>query len=346
MGLAQDKKDIKMEKVAVVYHDPCFDGMASLTLALIGILQSRWFNPEKMELIPIPRNYDKAMPELFGFDIIYVVDCGISAALAVDLMAHGKCVTILDHHASHAQEWADWNKAEENEGVLSLIENSPDQVQYEATGNGGCLLVYISNRNRAGCGVVCQHFFPNHKLPWLFQHIEEQDIWRWGMENTKEVISRLSIETYTPEHWETLFKSLENSEAQQAWIAEGKSLALAREQGQKKQLAAVGLTFGSRVFPGDSRAVTYAMINGQTIDAGGFSAMVFGEQPELDMLMVYSINSEGFVSVSLRGQNRVDLSKMTAAWVAAGFVLSGGGHPNAAGAKFKLADFYTLFLAK
>lgn len=335
-----------INKIAVVYHDPCFDGMASLTLSLLGIRQSSWFKPDTMELVAIPRNYDKAMPDLSAFDVIYVVDCGITAPLAVELMNLGKSVLILDHHASHLQEWRDWMLIPENSGFFNVLEDSDDNLRCEAHSGGfGNIYLCISKKDRAGCGVVCNYFFPQKKLPWLFQHIEEQDIYRWALDNTKEVISRLDIELFTPDHWEQLFKNLEkDSDSQEQWINEGKSLAVAREQGQRKHLKAVGLTIISRVFPGSDQAISYALINGKTSDSNGLAPIVFGEYPELDMLMVYAINSEGFVSVSLRGQNRVDLSKLTSAWVSCGFLLSGGGHFNAAGAKFNLAKFYKTFL--
>lgn len=142
-----------MKNIIVVYHANCLDGLASAYSAWLKF---------KDEAEYIPMQYGEKIDFEIEDKEIYILDFSFSYLDMLYIVNRAKSVLIIDHHETTAK---------------TLLKHFPDNLLY--------------NVSKSGCVLSWEYFLLNQPIPLLLQHIQDNDIWAYKMQYTKEIITFL-----------------------------------------------------------------------------------------------------------------------------------------------------------
>ncbi len=137
----------------------------------------------------IPSSYDRPIPEhMDGRDLIFVDFCYEKKHMD-QLAAVAKSITVLDHH----------------EGVRDVATKYPG----------------VFDTNHSGATIAWTYFHPNAPTPKLLTHLEDYDLFRFALPDTKAVNAYLLLEPYDFEHWDEIVRMLEDPETRGKLLERG-----------------------------------------------------------------------------------------------------------------------------
>ena len=297
----KDKKDKNSEKeIVIVYHKSsdtefCEDGFAAAFAAWLRFRSKAEYWPGL---------HGKQIPiEAFRGKIAYFLDFSYPIAVMEKIEAVSKSLTVIDHHKS---------VIEEAKGLPYFAESK--------TGLSGAALAW--------------HYFQDPKkkysLPLMFQHIQDNDLWKHQLEETKPFIYRLRLEKHTFKHWEELLYQLEDKGQHSycKFIKQGKLL--------QKQIEYDTDAMMDQAFP-----VKLSGIVGLAINANRSYVSELGEKlanQSGTFAAIFKILPDAWVDISLRSQSdECDVGKIATSF-------GGGGHPRSAGFRVKVPDIIKKML--
>ena len=251
----------------VLYHSNCPDGFGSAYAAWTVL-------GDRAEYLPV--RHGDPPPELPPEARVAVVDFSYPRPLLLELQARTTDLIVLDHHRSAQSEL---------EGLT--------WARFDMT--------------RSGARMAWDYWRPDDPIPRLLEYVEDRDLWRWELPDSRAVSTALHCYPLEFPVWDQL--------SVVALIEEGRAILRYQEQ----QVA---------------RAVKRARIQ----PVGGFEVPVvnscllpseIGDElcrlyPDAPFAGVYYVNQHGEEAWSLRSIGEFDVAA-----VAQGF--GGGGHRNAAG---------------
>jgi len=224
----------------------------------------------------LPVQYDQPVPDIpEDTKALFIVDFSYDRATC-DALAEKYQLTLIDHHKTAATE----------------LEGAP---------------YAIFDMTRSGCELAWDHFMSPLPMPAILQYVADRDMWRWSLEQSKEINAYIST---LPDDFDT-------------WAAF--DLTKAREAGEAI------LAFQQQQLARSLRDV-------QWLDIAGYRVPVINtnlNQSELGNLMCerfpdakfsasYYVRGDGKRNYSLRSIGDFDVSAIAKQ-------LGGGGHRNAAG---------------
>ncbi len=251
----------------ILYHAQCADGFAA-ALAAWKVLGN------EAEYIPV--RHGDPPPLLPSKCRLAILDFSYSRPVLLELAEFCEALLVLDHHKSAQQELSDLPFAH-------------------------------FDQDKSGCHMAWNYWHPDCPQPDLFAYVEDRDLWRWALPESRSV--SLALQTYPMEF--SVWDQLEVTQLQR----EGQ--ALLRFQKQNVERAC------SRVY--------WAEVAGHrvpTVNSCLFQSEI-GEQlcldhPEASFVGVYYLNQKGLQAWSLRSRGEFDVSLVAQQF-------GGGGHRNAAG---------------
>lgn len=263
-------------EIAVLYHGKCPDGF--------GGAYAAWKKfSDAADYIPV--KYGEPLPEGLDGKELYIVDfCYEDPAILSALRARTTKVVVLDHHESS------------RENVESFTE-------------------HVFDNNRSGATIAWAYFHPGTPLPRLMRYLEDGDLYRYALPETRDIFSYLLVQPYDFTVWDALAQTLENDEAREELI---KKASIYSEY--FKLLAEVCIEGARKV-----RFEGYECLFANSHPAMTMKSYVGNELAKKlpPIALVVSAHPEG-VGVSIRGDGSVDVSKIAEKY-------GGGGHHNAAG---------------
>jgi oligoribonuclease NrnB/cAMP/cGMP phosphodiesterase (DHH superfamily) len=155
----------------VFYHKNCADGF--------GAAYSIWLK-YKNEFEYYAADYnDKMFPNIIDRDV-FMVDFSYKKPVIEDILKTANSVTILDHHKSAENNLKELFSTGKIKGVFDL--------------------------DRSGAMITWQFFNPELPIPKLIEHIQDRDLWKFNLENTREIQSNIFSYPYDFEVWDKLMK--------------------------------------------------------------------------------------------------------------------------------------------
>ena len=149
-------------KQTVIYHANCNDGFCAAWL-----MWKRW-----PQFDYIPMGYGSPLPEGLEKHVTFV-DFSLKLEPMMDLVSKGHVVTVLDHHATAAEELDD------------LLHPN---------------FKFIYDVNKCGARIVKDYFsLPNH---WIIDMVEDRDLWRFRLHGTREIHEAICVHEYSFEVWD------------------------------------------------------------------------------------------------------------------------------------------------
>lgn len=174
---------------------------------------------------------------------------------------------------------------------------------------------HLYSEKNSGSALVWRYFNPSVRLPLLLRYVEDIDLWKFKLPFSRDVMAFMETVPYDFKVWDKLAIDFENSKRRQIHIRAGKLISVYQE-----------------------KIIDKAASDGERVMFNGYSALVVNS-PILNSQIGNVIIKKGFpvgiiwsekngnARVSLRGNGKVDVSKLAAKY--------GGGHKSAAGFKLK-----------
>ena len=162
------------KEVVVLYHGDCPDGF--------GAAFAAWKKfTDNAEYVALSRS-DAPPLELVKDKEVYLLDFTFNKQEDIDaLVEASKSLTILDHH----------------EGV---------EKQTKSVEN------HVYDVNRSGAGIAWDYFHNNAPRPKLIDHLEDDDLFRFSLKDTRAVLAYLGLSPFSFEEWNNVMETLEDSE--------------------------------------------------------------------------------------------------------------------------------------
>lgn len=176
-----------MSKV-ILHHKGCSDGFGAAWLA------NRTFFPADT-IEGVLYNEEPPWELIKGNDVLLVDFCFQTEELnkAAEL---SKSFLVLDHHetASHLLENSNLQKLNDFDEAISSA-----QIKNRSGA------AYFHTNDRSGIGIVGEIAYAlGYDVPDFVWHIEDRDLWKFQLDNTKEVVADIATYPFTIEAWDSI----------------------------------------------------------------------------------------------------------------------------------------------
>lgn len=274
----------------VIAHGNCPDGQAAAWTAWTmhhdnieyEFVGYAGTNKEKLEL-----------PDVAGKNVLMVDFAYKSPAIMNILNSDAKQMLLLDHH----------------KGAKKALD-----------GKINC--DYIFDMNRSGARMAWDYFYPNNSPPHIISYIEDRDIWKWDLPESRAYLAALDsypmdFETYS---W---IASLAGDRLDE-FFAEGR--AIMRFQ-QHLVNNAIKYAVLSKMHAPDGSSYLCKVVNATSKEIISDVGNQICEEHIIGATWTYSHKYDEYI-ISLRSKGDIDVSEIAAKF-------GGGGHHSAAGCQYK-----------
>jgi len=262
-------------KTAILYHGDCPDGF--------GGAYAAWkkFGDEAEYL---PQKHGKPFEgDVSGKDV-YMIDFCFPKEQMDAIAAQAGSFTVLDHH----------------EGVESVATSYPNHVY---------------DPNRSGASIAWAYFHPDTEIPELIRYIEDDDLFRFNLPETRAVLTYLTAHPLTFTYWESVAKALAGD------ISRKEVLAVASGYKEYFELLAELAVQEAKLIEFEGHEVYFATAHPlKPLKSLVGNMLVKKKGP---FALVVSAHPEG-LGVSIRGDGTVNVADIAAKY-------GSSGHPNSAG---------------
>jgi oligoribonuclease NrnB/cAMP/cGMP phosphodiesterase (DHH superfamily) len=282
-----------MSKTLCIYHGNCQDGFGAAWVVRKRLGDSAEFHPGI---------YQDAPPDVTGRDVL-LVDFSYKRPVLEELARTARSVLVLDHHKSAAEDltgffsppsWDIWT------GIAGTY--PPMSMRQRITA--------LFDMERSGTGITWDYFYPDEPRPRLIDHIEDRDLWRFKLPNTRMITAALLSHPYDFDLWDHYMSS-----DLKTLTLEGAAIERKHHQDIDNLLPVVqrGMVIGGAYMPVACLPLTL------TSDAGHKMASAAN-----GVAACYWDTKEGRVFSLRSTENGPDVSAIAKQY-------GGGGHPHAAG---------------
>lgn len=172
----------KLEPNAVLFHASCPDGWTAAWVAHRALRDADIV----ATLIPVTHGDDP--PDLNGVDQVFIVDFSYPHNILLAMTAGGsRRVVVLDHHQSAIDDICGNH---EDSAAVAERYSSPYETELDI--------------NRSGAGIAWDYFRPGVARPAIVDYVEDRDLWRWKLKDSKEINAFIKSQPYTLETWDVL----------------------------------------------------------------------------------------------------------------------------------------------
>jgi oligoribonuclease NrnB/cAMP/cGMP phosphodiesterase (DHH superfamily) len=273
-------------KPICIYHGNCADGMSAAAVVAWKL------GADNVDFHP--GFYGEDPPDVKG-RTVYVVDFSYPREQTVEMAKQAEKIIILDHHKT----------AEKN------LVDLPDNVEAEF------------DMNRSGAMMAWDYFYPGEKPPRVLEHVQDRDLWRFKLENTREIQAALFSYPYDIELWCGLVLTDEHIDQ---LIQDGVAI-------NRKHLKDVHELIDVGTHEIELAGYTVPALNVPYMHSSEAGSKLAIDKP---FAACYFVN-ENEVYVSLRSTDEgVDVSEVAESY-------GGGGHKKAAAFRMSRTDFKKIF---
>ncbi len=126
-------------------------------------------------------------PAVTGRDVI-MVDFSYKRAVLIEMGDQARSIVVLDHHKTAAEELEAFAPASDGSWPHLVIQAHLDM-------------------ERSGAMMAWEHFHPDQEAPAILRHIQDQDLWRFELPDTREILAALLSHPYDLEIWNGLMEA-------------------------------------------------------------------------------------------------------------------------------------------
>ncbi|WP_295002200.1 DHHA1 domain-containing protein [uncultured Dechloromonas sp.] len=320
--------------VAVLYHADCLDGF--------GAAYAAWRRHGNAATYrPMHHGEPWNMNEVAGHDV-FILDFSFPPALLESMAGIARSVTQIDHHASALKEWAGLAR-QDGEAFRYRHPTLPLNIHF--------------NLDKSGARLAWEHFHPDAPPPLAIRHIEDQDMWRFALPDTRPFCRALRLMPFDLETWHALIiatgdestaryvETVKSGTAIETFfqrevdrLGQGSLCRPARLRGEPVD-ALQAVRHGQAIVT--SGGQSWLAVNGLAVNANALFASELGNllaERGASFGLVWQLSGDGEIKASLRAKGSApDVSVIAARY-------GGGGHPNAAGFRLPAGQFFSEVL--
>ncbi len=262
--------------IVVLYHGGCSDGFSGAYAAWKKFGDSATY-------VPLARGEEPPYQEVTGKHA-YFIDFCYPQDIMDRFVAEAAAVTVLDHH----------------EGVSDVITSMPE---------------YVYQPEHSGAVIAWQYFHPDTPVPQLLLHVEDIDLYRLSLPDTRPLITYLEVQPMTFETWDHMATMLDDATAREQMLETARMYTEYFEKLSAYSIEHAKLVSfeGHEIFFATTHPIKSmkSYVGNQLVQKHGPFALIVTAHP----------NGYG---VSIRGDGSVNVADIAQKY-------GGNGHPNAAG---------------
>ncbi len=264
-----------MDRTIILYHANCADGFSGAYAA--------WKKfGDTAEYIGL--SHGKTAPENLAGATLYFVDFCYPQPIMDELVAAAKHVVVLDHHL----------------GMKEVVERMPE---------------YVFDENRSGATIAWTYFHPKTPIPTFLTYVEDDDLFRFALPETKAVLAYISVLPFSFETWDTYVATLENETEREVFLSS------ARSYREYFDLLAEHAVRRAKLVMFEGHECLFANAHPFMPMQSTVGNLLVQQLPPIGI--VASAHPEG-MGVSLRSDGSIDVAEIARKY-------GGNGHPRAAG---------------
>ena len=267
----------------------------------------------------VPGVYGESPPDVASKNVV-IVDFSYKRPVLEEMAKSAYSILVLDHHKTAESDlvqggiftamskWTDrldWPRYEEN-----LMQ---DEME-----NAGCRIYTVFDMERSGAGITWDFLHPNDARPNLVRYVEDRDLWRFTLDQSREVSAFIFAHAYTFDNWQKINAILETDRTNAA--AGGRAIELKHHKDVAELVAKLRrpMVIGGQLVPVANLPYTL------TSDAGHLMCVEPHEGSLAPFAACYWDPPDGRVFSLRSAEGGYDVSEIAKAY-------GGGGHKNAAG---------------
>lgn len=290
-----------MSKIYVLYHASCMDGAGSRYAAWLKFREKALY---------IPVQYKKPPPPIEDGSEVYILDFSYPKEILEELNARVSKLVVLDHH----------------ESAMEQLKNLP-YAKFDMAKSGAVL--------------AWEYFHPDKPTPLLLLNVQDRDLWKFNLKNTREIVAGLRKRQDDMNYWDMVVAEQFTSD-QTTYPNNSYLYNKIRDTG-KTVLDYEKTLIDSAIR--NTRVVEYlgyrvGVVNATNVISEIGSAIYEDEKLNVDFSISFFIEVETRSAVlSFRSNNKVNVSSLA-------IRLGGGGHAGAAGAHVSMDYLHDLLAGK
>jgi hypothetical protein len=227
-----------------------------------------------------PVQYGQPLPDLPDGATVFILDFSYSRDV-LSALARRTNLLVLDHHKTAEAELAG-------------------------------LACARFDLNRSGAVLAWEHFHPGEPVPLLLRYVQDRDLWRWELPESRAFSAALALEPRDFIRWDELAFGPSDGDG---FLARGKAVLT-----YQSQLVA---SLCDKAFPADVGGHRVPAVNSPSLQSE-IGEELCHRHPDAPFAAVFFLKDESTEVWSLRSRNGFDVSAVARP-------LGGGGHPAAAG---------------
>lgn len=266
-----------------IYHGNCADGFGAAWVVRKALGDIEF----------VAGKYQEAPPDVTGKDVV-MVDFSYKRETLLEMASSAHSILILDHHKTAKED------------LIDLPIN----------------VICKFDMNRSGAMLTWDHFFPSETPPALLLHIEDRDLWRFALQNTRQIQANVFSYPYDFQVWDSLMAM-----APSALASDGEAIERKHFKDIKELIGVTAreMLIGGHRVPVANLPYTMSSDAGHELAKGRPFAACYWDTPDGRVFSLRS--SDAGVDVS-------DVAKL----------YGGGGHRNASGFRLNFAEAAALEL--
>lgn len=262
--------------IVVLYHGGCPDGF--------GGAYAAWKKfGDTATYVPLARGEEPPYHEVTG-KRAYFIDFCYPQEIMDRFLSEAAALTVLDHH----------------EGIADVIQRMPE---------------YVYKPEHSGAVIAWQYFHPDTEVPKLLLHVEDIDLYRLELPETRSLITYLEVQPMTFAEWDTLREALDSDQERET------ILHTARAYTEYFTKLAEYSIEHAKLVSFEGREVLFASTHPIKSMKSFVGNELVKKHPPIALIVTAHPNGYG---VSIRGDGSVDVATIAQKF-------GGNGHPNAAG---------------
>lgn len=275
----------------VFFHNPCQDGLTSAWIANLFARE----NNLKFDFHGISNNNSpKIEPNIKNKNIIFI-DYAPNKNQIITVKKKALDYFILDHHKTNEEYY----------------KNHPN-VHFDM--------------EKSGAGLAWDYFFPNREVPLFVKMVQDRDLWKWEINNSKEFCSGLFYYTSSCENLEETFNMIDEIFVSETKFNEVINFGKILEKRKQNQINNILKNITKKTYDYNGKKICIVNADHELASDLG-SAIVNNHDYDAAVMWRYDhLNEEYWLS--LRANNKLDVSEICKSF-------GGGGHKNAAGCSVK-----------
>jgi uncharacterized protein len=179
-----------------LYHSPCDDGFACA-----WIVRGKW-----PDCVLAPTNYGLAFPDIdiVGKNLL-IADFSYKPEVLADLLKRGAAsIVILDHHKTAEADLAAFKV-----GAAGLVLENVDLMLRAGADVLRPPILARFAMEHSGAALTWEFCYPDRPLPIMLQFIEDRDLWRFNLKETRAFTLYLRSFSYDFPTWDAISQAVE-----------------------------------------------------------------------------------------------------------------------------------------